>query len=134
MLVVVVGSSPKASARVVRVVLSTPVPVVVSASVVAVAVVVCASVVVAGATVVSITVVTGASAGRGINHTAPTAAHNTNTATVADSHRLSAYRGVGTTRFWFSEVIQAGQKRALSRRLAPQCGQTFIYDYPSVSK
>lgn len=67
-------------------------------------------------------------------HTAHTAAHNTNTAAVTDSHRTGTYLGVGTTRFSVSAVIQAEQKRAFSRKSAPQCGQRFILFYPNVSK
>ena len=67
-------------------------------------------------------------------HTAHTATHNTKTATVADSHRIGRYFGVGMTRFSVSAVIQAEQKRAFPRRSAPQCGQRFILFYPNVSK
>ena len=42
----------------------------------------------------------------GMVHTPYSPNRNTKTATVADSHRLSAYLGVGTTRFSLSGVIQ----------------------------
>lgn len=67
-------------------------------------------------------------------HAAQTAPHITNRAAVADSHRIGRRFGVGMTRFCISGVIQWGQKRASSRRLAPQCGQVFIRVYPNVSK
>ena len=63
-----------------------------------------------------------------------TMAHNTKTATAIDSHRMNAYLGVGMTRFSYSGVIQAGQKREPSRRVAPQCGHVFTVAYPNVSK
>lgn len=67
-------------------------------------------------------------------HTAHTANTKTKTATAADSHRTGTYLGVGMTRFSVSAVIQAEQKRAFSRKSAPQCGQRFILFYPNVSK
>lgn len=66
--------------------------------------------------------------------TPDTAATNTKTATATGSHRRKVYVGVEMTLLLLSGIIQAGQKRAESRRDAPQRGQDFIFDYPSVSK
>ena len=87
----------KVSASVVRVVVSFTVVVVETGTVVVVNV----------STVVEDT--GGASTGISCRAICPTphSAHtNTKTATVADSHRLSVYLGVGTTRFSLSGVIQ----------------------------
>lgn len=61
-----------------------------------------------------------------MHHAAQMAPHSTNTAAVADNHRIGRCLGVGMTRFSVSVVIQRGQKRAFDTNVAPQCGHVFI--------
>lgn len=71
----------------------------------------------------------------GCGHVATTtAAHNKNRPIVMISRFFTFVCGSAMTVLSMSTVIHVGQNRAPSRRGAPQDGQVFIGDYPSVSR